>query len=244
MTRLATPGEALRAHREMMHKLIDWVPLGGTRETDSARQSPQRRRWQLRLGTAFLLMAAIAVWMAYFVNRRSNQALEARINVLVPLAHELVIDDPKKIAVVSMEEYWLGDNRWEIYLPEGKYRLRLATRGIDATGFPGIASTAPIQAGRHVVALEERKRGKDWRVTVLCDGKECLYVDEPADWDMGSGSESTGQDYPSEQLPPDKPVVLMRLRFRRPGTASQATPPQLAPEGILLWIERGGLKVD
>src|SRR5215468_248973 len=80
-----------------------------------ASKPPGRRR--------FLLMAAIAVWMAYFVNRRHNAALEARIKTMVPLAHELIIDDPKKIAVVRMEEYWYDENRWDLYLPEGRYRL-------------------------------------------------------------------------------------------------------------------------
>ena len=62
-------------------------------------------------------MAAIAVWMTCFLNRRQNARLEARIQALLPLVHELVIDDPAKIAVVKLEEYWYDENRWEVYLP-------------------------------------------------------------------------------------------------------------------------------
>jgi hypothetical protein len=203
-----------------------------------ASKPPGRRRWQVGLRSLFLLMAAIAVWMAYFVNRRHNAALEARIKTLVPLAHELIIDDPKKIAVVRMEEYWYDENRWDLYLPEGRYRLCIATRGVDDQGFAPVVKTAPIEAGRHQLALEQRQ-GKDaWRVITLWDGKELMAVEEPKDWDPGLGAMSSADYALSQQLPPDQPVVLFRRRFSRrdgKGVTTSSTGPT---EGILLWIER------
>lgn len=211
-------------------------------ETSSAPGQTQRRRWQIGLRTAFLVMAAIAVWMAYSVNRRHNETLRERINLLVPLAHELVIDDPRKIAVVKMEEYWMGHNRWEIYLPAGSYRLGVATREIRGHGFPASAENAPISAGRHVVAVEQHKRGDKWHVTVLCDDKEVVAVDETKDWETNNGASSTGQGSPSEQLPPDQPVVLLRSSFFPPQPATTAAEFEAQANGVLLWIERAVAK--
>jgi hypothetical protein len=184
------------------------------------------------------LTAAIAAWMAYFVNRRHNAELEARIKTLVPLAHELIIEDPRKIAVVKLEEYWYDENRWEIHLPDGRYRLCVATRGIDNTGLTPVGKSAPIEAGRHYLALEQRRDRDVWRVTVLGDGKELVAVEEPRDWDPGIGSTGGGQYSLSEQLPPDQPAVLFRRRFMRPDGKGGWTTPLGPTEGILLWIER------
>jgi hypothetical protein len=212
------------------------VPRNEPADSTSAASVRGPRRWQVRLHTAFLLVAAIGVWMAYFVNRRHNSTIQARIHVLAPLAHELEIDDPKKIAVVKMEEYWMGDNRWELYLPDGPRRLCLATRGISDKGFPDAPKAAPLAAGRHIIMLDPGKHDNGWRVRVLCDDKEVLSVDEPKEWNPDSGSTSVGQSSPSEQLPPENPVVLLRCRFTRRKDAFSMFEP--AAEGTLLWIER------
>jgi hypothetical protein len=213
------------------------VPIEATDSSGriSALKRPGRVRWQVGLRTAFLLVAALAVWMAYFVNRRHNAFVESRIRALAPLAHELVIDDPSKIAVVKMEEYWYGENRWEFYLPVGDYRLRLATRGIDGTGFPEPAQDVRIETGRHVVSLDETKLDNGWRIKVVCDGKDLVAVDESKEWDAGHGSQSTGQGVPSQQLPPEKRVVLLRRQFMGEYTPNG---PVVTKEGILVWIER------
>ena len=43
-------------------------------------------RPQIGLRSLCLLLVAIAVWMTYFVNRRQNAILLARIAVMAPLA--------------------------------------------------------------------------------------------------------------------------------------------------------------
>jgi hypothetical protein len=199
---------------------------------------PGRKRWQVGLRTLFLLMAAIAVWMAYFINRRHNAALAARIEALVPLAHELIVDDPSKVAVVKLDNLWMSEDRWEIYLPDGRFRLCLATRGIGDAGLAGVMESTLLPPGRHQLALEQRRIKDVWRVAILRDGTESIAKQEPAVWDNGSSS-TNGEDYSiSLQLAPDEPAILLRRRFMRDdGKGSMATTVEPG-DGILLWIER------
>lgn len=199
---------------------------------------PTRTPWQFGLGSLILLIATIAVWMALQANHRQNAILEARIKAMQPLAHELLIDDNTKIAVVKRDELWFDDNDWEIYLPPGSYRLCLATREIDNKGFPGVFQTASLQAGRHHVGLKQASGDKSRQITITRDSKEVLAVEEPKEWDPATGSEGGGQFATSTQHDPGKPVVLFRRRFMGPRDAngSSRTPPG-PTNGILLWIE-------
>jgi hypothetical protein len=208
-------------------------PGGGT----PAIARPDRRRWQVGLRSLFLLMAAIAVWMGYLINLRHNATLRARIEAMLPIAHELVIDDATKIAVVKLEPYWYDENRWEIYLPDGSYRLCIATRGVDENGFAPVKKSAHIGDGRHQLVLEKDQDDDLWRVRALWDGKEVLTVEEPKDWKTGGGSIGGGFFSVCQQLAPDQPVVLFRRRFMR-GMGSMSMTRDSPTEGILLWIER------
>jgi hypothetical protein len=205
-------------------------------------QWPARSRWQFRLHTLFLLVAAIAVWMTYFINRQRNARLEERLVSMRPLARELQVDDPEAIAVVKLEEHWYGENRWEIYLPGGDYRVGLATRGIAETGFPPSATYRSIPSGpqgsrgRHRIALEESKAGDVRRVTVRCDGSK-LSVEEPESWYSGTNRASGDSFEVSKQFPHNQPVVLLRRWFIRPDARSKTPQPSGPTEGIMIWIE-------
>lgn len=113
-----------------------------------------RQRWQIGLQTLCLLVVAVAVWTTFFVNRRQNALLQAKIAVMRPLARDLVIDDLKQIAVVKLNELWMGDHRWDIYLPDGKYRLCMATHEVARTGLAPIVQSNLVGGGRHQIALE------------------------------------------------------------------------------------------
>jgi hypothetical protein len=194
------------------------------------------KRWQVGLRTLFLLMAAIAVWMTVIINRRQNTYLEARIRAMRPLAHELLVDDASKIAVVRMDELWMDDNRWDLHLPPGSYRLCLATRKVDDKGLPDAVKTVPIPSGRHRLALEQRQDGDLWHIRVLLDGAELLAVEETKDW--ASSSSTGGGDYSlSQQLPPDRPAVLFRRRYMQTDAQGRSQTPTVPSEGLILWIE-------
>jgi hypothetical protein len=207
-----------------------------SRPDDAPAERPARKLWQVGLRTMILLTAAIAVWVTYYSNRKHNAELEARIAVLRPMAHELAIDDPSRIAVVKLEELWYDENRWELFLPEGRYRLCLATREIGQNGLAPVVKSARLGPGRHSLALEQQREGPGWRVATW-DKTGRLEVDEPTEWDPGAGSTGGGEYSVSTQLPADKPAVLFRRIFSRRDAKGVSTTPAVPAEGILLWIE-------
>lgn len=186
-------------------------------------------------------MAAIGVWTAYFVNRRTNESLDKRIAALKPLARELEIKDPNKIAVVKCEELWYDENQWDLYLPSDGFRLVVATRQIDGEGQPAVNKSVPLPAGKCRLELTQTDVQTGFEVKVTRNGQELLKVEEEKGWDPGGGSSGGGQYTISEQFPPDKPVVLFRRRFtvptKLPSGATSHQSPTGPANGLILWIE-------
>lgn len=203
-------------------------------------QKPRRRLWQIGLRTLFLLMTAVAVWTVHLSNRSATRSYEERINSMRPLARELSVEDEARIAVVKLEPYWYDENRWALYLPKGRYRLCLATREIDETGLAPIVGSVPLSPGRHVLTLEHDRSDDGWRVAVNGDGMPVLTAEEPKAWYPARGSSGGSEFDRSEQVPPDKPVVLFRRRFTQPGAAGTSRTPKGPTDGIMVWIERDG----
>jgi hypothetical protein len=201
--------------------------------------APRRGRWQVGLRTVVLLTAAVAVWLTYALERRRLADLSTRIAALNPLARELVVDDPAKIAVVKREELWYDENRWDVHLPAGRrYRLCLATRGIAEGVFPRPAASAPLAPGRHVIGVEQVRAGDGWRVDAGCDGTRPVSVPEPKGWDLGNGSTGGGSYPVSEQFDPERPVVLFQRRFMGPrDDQGRSAMPEGPTAGVMLWIE-------
>jgi hypothetical protein len=215
------------------------VPDGSPGIYDKRGHTPEvnrrvRRRWQLGLRTVFLLMAAIAAWLTYFVNRRHNAALAARINAIVPLAHELIVTDPKKITVVKLDEEWIDENRWDICLPDGNFRLCLATSGIDDNGLAPVVKNVPITPGTHRLFLAESRDKNPRQVRVLCDDKEAIAWAAPHDPKASRGATSVAGFAQSKQFSPDDPIVLLRRRFHKADGRGVSG----ASDGVLLWVER------
>jgi hypothetical protein len=198
---------------------------------------PRPGRWQVGLRTLFLLMAVVAVFLAVVINRRRSTELESRIRVMQPLARELIVDDPGKIAVVRLNDLWMDEDRWDIHLPPGNYRLCVATRGVDQKGFAPVVRSAPIAPGRHRLGMVLRRKGENWQIPVTSDGSELLTVEETKDWarssSMGGGDFST-----STQFPADQPNILYHRRYMLDGpTGIDSTMPEGPTEGLMIWIE-------
>jgi hypothetical protein len=199
---------------------------------------PKRKRRFFGLSTLILLIAAIAVWFSVHVNRRRIDALKIRIAQFSEPAPELDIADPAKIAVLKHAQQGSNLHDWDVYLPKGRYRLRLATRAIVERVLSAEAKSVSIDSGRHHVSLERESDGKKHRITLACDGKTVLVVEESKEWYPERGSSSDNNFDRSEQLGADRPVVLYRERFMKPTSpgVSQWTPEPT--EGMLLWIEQ------
>jgi hypothetical protein len=188
-----------------------------------------------------LLTAAVAVWLAYGANRQRIADLSARNTALRPLARALVIGDPKQIAVVKLQETWMDDERWDLFLPAGRrYRISLATRGIVDKGLAPAVATSPLSPGRHQIALERLQSGDTWRIAVTSDKTTLLTAQEPKDWNTGSSS-TTVEFTESTQLAADRPVVLLRTTFaKRRAGGVMSTSSDEPSDGLLLWIQPEG----
>lgn len=197
-----------------------------------------RNRWQVGIRTLVLLTAACAVWLTFFVNRWHNARLESRIRAMHPLAHELMVDDETKIAVVKLEEMWMDENQWDLHLPVRGYRLCMATREIDRLGYPSVLKSAPLKPGRHRLVLVQERDTTTYHLSVRCDDAMLVNADEPAEWNPNKGSEGGGDFSQSEQMAADKPFVLYRKRFMKPdGKPGYSSTPSGPTEGLMIWIE-------
>ena len=169
----------------------------------------------------------------------------------------VVISDPElwamfseshQIAVVKLPPMWYGESRWEIYLPEGEYVMRLGTRqiddqltslvlGPDKERFPPAVGQTPIGAGHHRIEL---MRSEEWRgreITVLLDDRPVIEAEEEPDWNTGGTSTGASEIGDCVQRPAHEPLVLYRRRFYLRQKGGQYVAPKGPTEGLMLWIE-------
>lgn len=205
---------------------------------------PRWRRVQLPVRTLLLVIAAMAVWMTVLTNDRHIITLNTGIAGLRVLSRELFVSNPDQFAVVHRIPVWYDEAIWDVHVPQGTYRLALATRELPTDGqgpatvpppvVPG--QTFPITSGRHTVALESSKIDSGWRVVVRLDGEPVLTRDEPAEWNSGHGSYGGAQFSVVTQSPADKPLILYHRRFMVRDDNGQASVRTIG-EGIHLRIE-------
>ena len=213
-------------------------PTSGDEPTPpSARVVRRGVRAQLRLGTVAWLLAVVAVWTTTWINRQRIADLNVRIASSRPLARDLVIEDPTRIAVVKLEENWYDEQRWDVYLPEGLYTLNVATRAItDGEKIPAPARSVALPSGRFVLELMQTPRGNEWDVRVTRDGKSLLNLPETTDWDESAGSSGGSSITANTRLPRTEPAVLFRRRFNTKIALNQSRTPDGPANGLMLWI--------
>jgi hypothetical protein len=207
-------------------------PAGGP----PSAERPIKSRWQVGLRTLFLLIFAVAAWLGVITNRERTRALQSRLDVIRSLVRELEVDDPGQIAVVKKLDQWMSEDRWDLYLPPGSYRICMATREVGDDGFPPTMKSAPIRSGRHRVALDQRTAESSWKGVLTCDGSEQLTIEEPKTF-PGDGSSSSGEISVSDQFPANRPVVLSRCQFSNSSAGGGSVAPTATSNGLMVWIE-------
>jgi hypothetical protein len=220
-----------------MHETNDVEASDAPERQDGA---PRRRRFRLQwsLQTLLLLTAAVAVWVAYFRLRQQIPRLEQEIDSLEQMARELIVEDEEQIAVVMLPQMWYDESRWDIYLPEGKYVMRLATRRIGEKGLAPAVRQTPIRGGRHRVELMRSDDGAGREITVLVDDRPVIEAEEGASWDPRGHSGGGSEFGKCVQRPADEPLVLFRRRFHRRSKGGGSVAPKGPTKGLMLWIER------
>lgn len=228
----------------------------------------RRRRPQFGLLTLLLLASAFTVWVAYFNNRSAIPDLRARLDGIRPFIRELYVDDTSQIAVVKLEERWIGDNRWQVYLPSASnYRLCLATREVPDSPlifvkakngvaqianppyFPAKFESHDLASGIHTFELESEVVGAklnglvggEWKTSIREEGGIVLEIEEPRSWGQAAVASPDGHLAESRQYAPDQPVTLHRSRYLRTTGRFDWTGGTDLPgpsDGILLWIEK------
>ena len=214
-------------------------PVPGPVEGAPGSPAARRSRWQFGVRSMLAVTALVAVWTAHVHNLREIRRLEGRIEVLRPLVHELEVTSPARFASVKLDPHWYDENRWDLYVPDGSFRVCLATRGIEAAGFPADSLRRPLPAGQHTLELRPSSDGDVRRVAVLVDGAPLLEVVEPKGDALTSGSStsetSSGDAAASE---PDRRPLVFRRRFLVPRGGGASAEPDGPGDGVLMWIER------
>lgn len=197
----------------------------------------------LSLRTLLLVVAAVGVWMAWWIQRGQVETLRRRVAPMRTLARELIVEDPTQIAIVRGLDEWYDQPHWDVYLPErpGGYQLKVAVKGVDNGNYPSHAVSAPLTPGRHRIKLVTETPWKKGNVIAkVYDGDALvLDVDEP---DAGRKSSSSSSSTPFDtlkQVPADKPVLIYRRQYSVPDATNpnMSKTPEGPGAGVVLWIE-------
>lgn len=186
-----------------------------------------------------LLIAAVAVWLAYWQTSREVERMQLALPGLRDAARQLRIGNPHEYAVVRHHELWNDDFRWDAYLPAGgDYVMRLATEQIDTEGLAEPVKQYAIGAGRRAVQLFYEKVDDRWRIEVTVDDQLVLQDTQPLSWHEGGGSTGGAAFDQQAQQDVGQPLVLFRRRFMEKQSNGGYSTPAGPTAGLLLWIER------
>jgi len=196
------------------------------------------RRPQFSLSTLLLLMAVVAIGIAYRNVRQETEVIRAQIPGLLAVACELEIDDPKRFAVVSRLPQWHDEAIWDVYLPEGRsLELCLAMDKVSSdNSFPEPLHRVSIDSGVRKIEFKYARQEKLSIARLLVDDAVVIEESRPKDWEPRSGSSGGGQSFQSQQHDPDEPLVLRR-RFMTRNASGGSSTPKSPSQGVLIWIE-------
>lgn len=188
----------------------------------------------------FLLTAVVAAWAPYVRFRQQIPKIRQQIVSLREMAQEMIVEDPNQITIVYLPQTWDDEHQWDIYLPEGNYRMRLAAMEIDDNGFPPEVQQTLLSGGRHRIGLLQSAEEDCWRITVTVDDRPSIETVESLDWHPRPSFPGFGGYENRMQVSADEPVTLFGQQFTQPTASGYITTPKGPSGGLKLWIERIG----
>lgn len=196
-----------------------------------------RRSLQISLSSIPLIVLAISTWLAALRFQLVSTELRrdvARMEQLQP--QTLEVTDPDRLVAVERYPTWYDEHIWDVFLPGGcTYQLNLATHDIDESGLAPVAHSFSLSAGRHTIEIVSAKKVQGrWYAEVRIDGRTRIRVDEPLEWNLGSGSSGAGSSV--QPTSPEGDSVLFRRRWVKKKTPTSYATPNVPSEGLLLWI--------
>ncbi len=195
--------------------------------------------WQLGLRQMLMVTFCAGVWFAHWTNLRRIAILEPRLSNLQSLSPELNIVDPNRVAIVQLNSPWFSIERWEVYIPTDKFRICVATEGIDQSGFPDTYASEPLPQGRYEIHFEEQQGASSFHYLVTRNGQSCFDI--VTNTSPGSNGSSSGSGVSKRSLQFDVKVAIELIRRRYnvpvPGSPGSSQSPAVPSQGLLLWIQ-------
>jgi hypothetical protein len=181
------------------------------------------------LRTLLLLIACVAVWLAYFraIDSISNDLKE--IEVLHSLAPEVFVRKQDEYACLvidrtdSIEEF-------HCYLPPGSdYQLNLNCHNhFEASQLGPAELSHPLSAGTYHIYLDYNLN----RLVVRVDEKIVFDVSLPSNYDLGSNFSSGARtQFGLQWYDWERPLVLRSKIPAKPNSSGKTA-------GYVLWIDR------
>lgn len=199
-------------------------------------------KFQITMLNVLLLVTAIAVGFALWLQRSENEMHAQQLPSLQNEARELVVEDPSLIHVVEPHPTWFNEEKWSLHIPDQpEFKIMLLTEGIQGDE-TDIASYSPEQSailpsGRHAIEQVENKLSDEtYELTVLLDDKPVFIVSKDKFWKSGDCSISNfSQTGECKSFSNEETVVLNHSRIE---PINQVVKPDDKLNGILLWIEK------
>ena len=198
-----------------------------------------RRRFQIGISTALLLIAAASSWLGFEVLRRETQKLQSYLPGLRSAARELQVINEDQISVVHRHQEWNDENIWDIYLPPtGEFKVCLATEDVNRQGTPASFESVNLKPGRRKIELIQEKFD-DGRVMLqmLVDDRTEIEVEKPKGWYQQFGFSGGSRISENAEYDAQDPVILLQMRFMVDTGNGGSKSPQGPANGILVWVE-------
>lgn len=208
------------------------------------RLSARTMRRGLRFGLLELLLmtAAIAAWIPAIQARREILQLETDIQMMRQATVELIVQDPSVLNLRALPSVWQNMEVWKYQTPpDGGLELRLATEGINSTGFPIHYQAIPLPDGQHTISLKATKDQDGFHHVVYIDGETALQKHHPPTWmKAGTSFAKTEVSSKSRTFPLHQVVTLRKeqSQAKHPLLQFAIAPvePQQDKKGVMLWI--------